>query len=193
MDKLAEAGAEVGARHLNTDLRKDEGVAELLDAVDGADLVVLSAPLYVDGAPAAVVKAMSLIAQAPSTGRGRLVAISNCGFPEARHNETALAIYRHFARDAGFEWAGGLAVGGGGVFGGRSLPEAGGMARGMMAALDRAAEALAAGGGVPGEIEEAVARPAVPPWLYRLVGNFGWLAQARSKGVLIRLNARPYR
>ena len=45
----------------------------------------------------------------------------NCGFAEAHHNDVALDIYRLFARDAGLHWAGGLAIGGGGMFAGKPL------------------------------------------------------------------------
>lgn len=44
-----------------------------------------------------------------------MVGIVNSGFPEAFHNDTALAILRRFAAETGFQWAGGLALGGGGT------------------------------------------------------------------------------
>jgi putative NADPH-quinone reductase len=95
---------------------------ELLAAADRADVLVIAFPLYVDSLPYLVIQAMEHIArhrkdahrQARGKGKSqRLVAIVNCGFPEARQNDTALAICRQFAREAGFEWAGGLALGGG--------------------------------------------------------------------------------
>ena len=53
-------------------------------------------------------------------------AIANCGFPEALHNTTALAICEVFARQAGFEWAGSLSLGGGEAVNGQPLVQAGG-------------------------------------------------------------------
>jgi len=60
-----------------------------------------------------VVCAMELIAECRSSTNMRLAVISNCGFPEAQHNNVAIAICRRFALASGLEWAGGLALGDG--------------------------------------------------------------------------------
>jgi len=54
-----------------------------------------------------------------------IVAIANSGFPEAEHSQTALEVCRLFARQVGFDWAGGLAMGGGGMVSGQPLAELG--------------------------------------------------------------------
>jgi hypothetical protein len=74
------------------------------------DPVSLAYPLYVDSLPAPVTEALERIAvYRPVTGRAngqRLVAVANCGFPEAEHNRAPLSICQQFARQAGFDWAG---------------------------------------------------------------------------------------
>jgi multimeric flavodoxin WrbA len=105
--------------YLHTALHSPEKTQALLDAVDAADLVTLAFPLYVDALPAPAIEALERIAL-HREGRDRsrrqlFAAIANCGFPEAYQTATALAICKTFARRAGFEWAGSLALGGGGM------------------------------------------------------------------------------
>ncbi len=116
----------------------------------------------------------------------------NCGFPEASQNRTALAICRRFAAEAGFEWAGGLALGMGEAIGGRPLKEAGGMVRRIVKALDLAGDALALGHPIPEEAVRLMAKPLVPRWLYILMGNRGWKKRAANHGTTDALNARPH-
>ena len=105
-------------------------------------------PLYVDSLPAPVIRALELIADdragrsAPGvtfrseSDRRGLVAICQCGFPEAQQDEVALEICANFARTAGFEWAGGLAMGGGGLIDARPLAERSGPLRFVVRALE---------------------------------------------------------
>jgi len=117
LGQLAGRGYETEALLIHRALKSDQGRGELLAAVERADLLLLAFPLYVDTLPALVIRALEAIAEhrrgGQGSGGGRLVAIANCGFPEASHNDTALAVCRRFAAEAGFEWAGGLALGGG--------------------------------------------------------------------------------
>jgi hypothetical protein len=185
--------------------RSAGGRAELLAATDRAGLVILAFPLYVDSLPYLVIQAMERIAAhrrgreggQPQGGNGRAAqrfcALANCGFPEAQHNDVALAICRRFAAEAGFGWAGGLALGGGEALGGQSPAERGGMARGVVQALDLAATALARGEEVPPQAVQAMARPLIPARLYVWMGGLGWWLRARRYGAARRLRAQPYR
>jgi hypothetical protein len=119
------------------------------------------------------------------------VAVVNCGFPEWEHTRTALEICRVFARQAGFEWMGGLGYGGGEAIAGRPLEELGGQTRSLRQGLDLAAEALLAGREVPEEAQALLARPVVPSRLYTAIGTIGWLRAARRHGTLRRLRDRP--
>jgi len=110
----------------------------------------------------------------------RLLAISNCGFPEAHHNDTALAICRRFALESGIEWAGGLALGGGEAIHGRSLNDAGGMVRKVKKSLDLTAATLAEGKSVPEEAVKLMSKPFIPTWMYILFGGMRWKKQAKK-------------
>lgn len=214
-DRLAARDFEVETMRIAKALRTAEPTQAMLEAVDAADLIVLASPLFVDSLPAPVIRAFELVASrrrgptageaasagqptAPDTGgrpfSGRpqqFVAIVNCGFPESKQCATAIEICRLFARDAGFAWAGGLAMGMGGALGGGNLQRFPG-ARFVIPALDLAAEALARGDEIPAEAIELMGRPAMPPWLYLTIGNLGWRMQARGKTGGRSLKERPY-
>ncbi|MEJ2208049.1 MAG: hypothetical protein P8129_03325 [Anaerolineae bacterium] len=200
--RLEEEGYRTETVLLSRALRSEAGLIALLDATDHAGLVVLAFPLYVDSLPYLVVKALESIvdhrrgrdreAAQRLVSRQRFVAVANCGFPEAHHNDVALAICRRFAAEAGFRWAGGLALGGGEALGGQSPAARGGMTRHVVEALDLAAAALARGEDVPAEAVEMMARPLIPARLYTWMGGLGWWLQARKHGVARRLRARPY-
>ena len=174
--QLALRGVEAETLQVYPTFSSAERTRAALAAVDAADLVVLAFPIYVDALPAPVVAALEAIAanRAGAAPHGRLVAIANCGFPEAAHNATALAICAEFARQAGFDWMGGLALGGGeGLVHGAPLEELGGRAAAIRQALAPAASELAAGRPVPPAASEGLARGVIPSWLYQWMGAYG--------------------
>ena len=196
LERLAEKGFETERLHLHRILKSKAVRDELLTATDRADLVILASPLYVDCLPYPVIEALETLAahrqeRQPRQGQ-RLLALLNCGFPEVEHNATALDICHQFAREAGFEWAGGLALGGGGAINGRPLAQVQGLARHAIRALELAAEALAQGQPVPPEAVALMAKPLVPTWLYVRAAHLNWKRAARKYGVQKQLEARPY-
>lgn len=183
--------------YLHAALRSPESTQAMLDAVDTADLITLAFPLYVDTLPAPVIEALERIAAhrqgLEGTRRTLFTAIANCGFPEAHHNATALATCEIFAREAGFEWAGALALGGGQGIDGAPLADAGGMAILPRKSLELAAEALAQGRAIPQAAQDLMAKSVIPPWAYRLLGGLGWLQRAKQYGAIRLLWQQPYR
>jgi multimeric flavodoxin WrbA len=177
-------------------IKSEEKLEALVKTVATADVVIIAAPLYVDSLPAAVIKLLEVLSrdlgQYTRPDHQLLLAISNGGFPEASQNDIALAIYRRFAEETGFVWAGGMAVGGGEALKGRPLEASGGMARNVVAGLDMAAAALAEGNPVPQEAEELVSEPMMPSRIYRLMGNLGWWMQAGEYGTRRKLRTRVW-
>jgi hypothetical protein len=194
--RLQERGIATTTMHVAHALRTEERTAALLTAVDAAGVVILAFPLYVDGLPYLVTRALERIAAhrraQPPPPPAAFLAIANCGFPEAAHNAVALSICREFAEEAGFAWAGGLALGQGGAISGRPLAQGNGMAHNVVDALDRTAAALAAGEPAPEEAVALMARPFIPATVYMLMGDFGWLMLAGRNRALTRLAARPF-
>lgn len=183
--------------YLHTVVRSPKKMAALLEAVEAADLIVLAFPLYVDSLPAPVIEVLEQIAahrqDQEQPRRQRFAAIANCGFPEAHHNAPAQAMCALFAHQAGFIWAGSLALGGGqGIVGGMPLAELDGRVNRIKAALELAAEVLAQGGAIPTEAGGLVAQPVISAWLYRLMSSFGWRSLARQYGAQKQLKRQPY-
>ncbi|HET9138869.1 NAD(P)H-dependent oxidoreductase, partial [Actinophytocola sp.] len=201
MARLAQHGTDTDIVQIYTAMGSGRRRAAALDLVDAADLVVLAAPLYVDSLPAPVTATLERIAAQPApTGPAnlsrdqRFAAILNCGFPEAAHTATALAICAQFARQRGMTSLGGLALGAGeGIVHGTPIDELGRRGTSIRRALDLAAAALAAGRPIPTEAVDLMARPAIPKSLYTLVGGYGWRRAAHRNGVRARLlRDRPY-
>jgi hypothetical protein len=198
LEELEKRGLRTNTVNLTRALRSDEATEALHAAVAAADLVVLSFPLYIDSRPAPVIRALELIAArraGPPAAPGdkpAFVAICQCGFPEAEHNEVALEICRNFAPVAGFEWAGGLGMAAGGMAAGRPLRELRGMLRSAVRALYLTAAELAAGRPVPDEAVRLLAKPAIPGFAYRFVANRQWRGELKKQGATAPLDARPF-
>lgn len=194
-EQLATRGIETQTIQIYTSLYSRLRMDAMYEAIDHADLVVLAFPLYVDSLPAPVVSALERIA-AHRTENPSLInfaAIANCGFPEAYHNDTALAICAEFAGQSGFHWIGSLALGGGeGIVHGVPLNEMDGRAIPLKKALDLAAESLANGEPIPQSARELLSKPIVPGWMYTLVSGSGWKQQAKQYGMEKQLKRQPY-
>ena len=176
-------------------MRDAEKLAEMLDAIDRADLCFLAFPLYIDSLPAPVLSAMRAIRlhREGKPTHGSLTAIANCGFIESRQNAHALATCASFAEAAGLRWLGGISIGGGeGLVHGQEFLKPGRMTIPYKKALDCVAEALAAGQPVPEEARQQLASPFVPAWLHRFVGSMRWKKEARQNGILDKIDAKPY-
>jgi hypothetical protein len=196
LDGLKERGHPTEKLKIQGSLKTEEGIQALLDALDRAKTLIVASPLYVDCLPSPVIRMMEILLEhrkeAKTLEEKRVAAIVNCGFPEARHNDTALAICRCFTRKTGMIWSGGLALGGGEALSGRGLTEVGGMARNVIRSLDLTAEALDQDKPIPREAVSLMAKPLVPSRIYTFMGAHSWRRQAKEHGVQKDLRARPY-
>jgi hypothetical protein len=167
---------------------------ELIETLADADLFILASPLYVDSFPYLVTRALENVAAAlrPPRKRRAFAAIVNCGFPEAEHCQTALAIAQAFARRADFTWAGGLAVGEGPALNGQPLEGFGRLTRRLRAGLDLAAADLAVGRPVSAAAVQDVAGRMMPSRLYTVAGNHRWRRMAARNRATAQLSARPF-
>jgi ferredoxin-NADP reductase/multimeric flavodoxin WrbA len=160
-----------------------------------ADVLAVIAPLYVDALPylgqLALVKTHA--ARKDANRPQRVIGIMNCGFPEPEHMRFAFASLRTFAGEIGATFAGGLSIAGGEVIHGQALEKVGGLTKPLRAALDASAVALAQGAAIPPEVSLSLARPIMPPMLYRMAGAMGWRFKATANGLhTADLRARPF-
>jgi len=196
MEQLAAHDVETETIQVYASLSSPEKTRALLEKLDTADLAVLAFPLYVDSLPAPVTALMEQIAahRAGHSSEIHFAALVNCGFPEAHHNNTALAICEEFSRQAGMSWAGGLALGAGGVYVQGKMPdERDKRIQPITKALRLAADALANGHAIPLPARDLMAKIHIPAWLYRTLGNLGWKQQAKKFGSRKQLRRQSYR
>ena len=195
-DQLEARSIQTEKIYLHTVLRNPGKLQALLEAVEAADLVTLAFPIYVDTLPAPVIEALEQISayrqERTPSHRQLFTALANCGFPEAYQCDTALANCELFASQAGFEWAGGLALGAGEAVNGASLVELGGQMLRMRQALELAAEALVQGRAIPQAARDGLAKPVIPHWLYRLTGWLRWRRWAERYDAKKTLKRQPY-
>jgi multimeric flavodoxin WrbA len=193
---LEKAGCRVSKVYASQFIKRGRAAQQGLDEILASDMLIVAAPIYVDGLPYLVVSALEQLAarlgEHPQA-RPRVAGLLNCGYPEAIHNRLAMRMLRHFARQAGLDWAGGLALGGGEALKGGMREHADFMARSVVRALRLAAKSLAGGGAVPAEAFRLMARPLAPPWLYRWLARLNWKRSAREHGLATgQLSERPW-
>ncbi len=161
-----------------------------------ADLLCIVSPLYWDSLPYTGLLALEHVhAQRRGAGRraARLIAVMNSGFPEPEQSRFAFGMLGEFAREAGYTWAGGFAVGGGEAIAGRALDRAGAMTRPLRQAIDMGLPALLAGGVSPDAACDMAATQITPGPLYRFFGWWGWQVKRHAQGLTAReVDARPF-
>jgi len=189
IEKIGERGWSVDEEFAYQAIKNQDVMTRILKKIDDSDLVILVFPLYVDSLPSQMIKFLENVNE-QRKGKGgpqpRLVAICQSGFPESNHCDFAVRISQFFARDSGFDWAGGLSIGGGSAVHGVDLNELGGMARNLRKALELTAASLVNGGDVPVEAKELTNKGVLAPWMLRLIVNRSWKKQCKVNGVDIR-------
>lgn len=193
---LEAAGCQVRKVYASQFIKAGRACEQALDDMLGAELLIVAAPIYVDGLPYLVVSALEQLTARLGVRAGvlaRVAGVLNCGYPEAEHNHLALNMLRHFARQAGLRWAGGLGLGGGEALQGSLRRHASIAARHVVHALTLSASALGAGQALPEEASQLMARPLVPARLYRWLARMHWNGSARAHGLTrARLSEQPW-
>jgi hypothetical protein len=196
IDRLRERECDTETMHIHRCLQQENDRNRLISKINQSDVTILAAPLFVDSLPAMVIETLERVAadrcERALTKTNHFAAIINCGFPEAQHNETALWICRQFAREACFNWLGGLSMGGGEILNSQPLPTRSGMLRSIIKSLDLTAYAIAAGKPIPEEAIRQMAKPVIPRWLYTTVGDRGWKKRAKEFNADKNLNYQPF-
>lgn len=161
-----------------------------------AELLLIISPLYWDSLPYPGLLALEHIhAQRRRAGMrpARLLAVMNSGFPEPEQFRFVFGLLGEFAREAGYTWAGGLAVGGGEAIAGRAPDRVGSLVQPLRRAFDLGVPALLAGGVLPDAACNAAATQTTPGALYRFFGWCGWHVKRYTQGLSAReVNARPF-
>ena len=187
-EQLNQKSIQTKMTYVATGLSSPENLNNLYAAMDDADILAFVFPLYADQLPSGLVQALEGYVQHRQNHKPphsqSILALVNCGFPEAHQNDIAIAITKRFADLNGFGWLGGLALGQGGmVEGGKPLLNQGGRVRRIRKVLEKSAQAIANGSALPEEAINEIRKPAMPRWLYTFVGNWGFQQAAKKSGL----------
>lgn len=99
-------------------LRAKSEYPKILETLKNIDVLIIAAPLYVDGVPSHVLEFLQQAEEfcVQNSCHFSVYAISNNGFIEGAHNKSHLKMYECWCRRAGTVWCGGLGIGGGEMF-----------------------------------------------------------------------------
>ena len=195
-------------------LRNTNKIDEMIKAIDESDILLLSSPLYIDSAPCMTIKLMNIITQKTqeekiSKKERFLFAISNAGYLEYYHNNIALKIYEQFANKNEFTWAGGLPIGGAGMYASTTishflkqfdaLPEEDPRheyfakpARILDAVIKTSVDYMSKGKTVPKKELQKLEFIPMPLQAYAEGGNKNWMKWAEQLGTKDKLRDKPY-
>ena len=167
MTRLKGAGIDGSTIVAHEAVRSENATAEMDQAVEQADLVIFSFPLYVDSPPFSMVRVIEHLGTIRESRIKRrkkpmLMAISNCGSSDAHQNDIAIDICKIFAQRTGFVWAGGMSLAMGGLVNGASLGELGGQVEFVRGALDLAAQSLIQGKRISEKAKAMMSKPLMP-------------------------------
>ncbi len=186
IEPLISAGWTSEWYHVHQVLRSDDLWRDLLSSIARSDVVLLTAPLYVDSLPAPVIEILHRLTKQQNGVRRdglpqKLLSLLNCGFVEAHQNDTAQSMIQLFCERMRFEWSGGISIGSGGMVNKR-----------IRRALTLAGEALRDDILIPDSVNALTSKLMMKPWLYVLGGNVMWRRQAKANGLDPKqLAARP--
>lgn len=178
------------------------------EALNQADALVFSFPLYVDGIPGHLLSCLAGLEETSLKNREiRVYGIVNCGFFEGIQAETALQVLENWCARAGYVWGSGVGVGGGGALAQMPKTKSGhGPREPVEKALKVLADAICAGQTQENQQtlenqqtqeiqqmqENQYVSVAFPRFLYKLAAQTGWRQVIKANGGKARdLGKRP--
>lgn len=173
LNLLDKKGFKTEKIHVSSFFGKEEEKNKFLCAISDSNVMIFSCPLYIDGPPYSVTKAMEIIFEhrknMHTSKRVNFLVISNGGYPEAHHNETAALIYKNFAMQSNFKWLGSLILGMGATI--TIVPLRMIILAKIKKSLLLAAEFISKAQPIPEDLANVIARPLVPMPFYSFMAR----------------------
>lgn len=172
IDKLNEKKHSSYKLCLNKEMRKSED--NLIKAVDDADALIISLPIYENSVPSLVLQFLELIYSSRdklSTKDRKLFVITNSGFAQVEASKAAINTCKLFSRDTNFKWMGGIAVAPGTLIDGKKLEETGKTYKTLLDVLDIIAEAISSDTEIPKEAFEMMKKTFFNPTIYKIASK----------------------
>lgn len=151
-----------------------------LELLFQTDAWVFSFPLYVDGIPSHLLSVLcELEKRYANHPEISVYGIVNCGFYEGIQAEFALQLLQNWCVKAGYTWAGGVGVGGGGALPMLSEVKPG---TGPRAPIDKTLQVLADTLQNRKQAENHYVSIGLPRLLYKMAAQMGWRQTIRANG-----------
>ena len=139
-------GHEVQKWRAHEIFRDGDRVAAFQESLRGAQLLVLCSPVYVHSLPWPLQEVLTALADNPN-GRVlsglRVMAVIHSGYPEDIQRQTCFEMCRHFCRETGMVYRGGLGFGASPLIGARPLESTGRLMRWVRRAMAEVAACIA--------------------------------------------------
>jgi hypothetical protein len=172
-----------------------EATDEALEALAGADAVVLVAPVYLDELPAVTQRLLEGVweRRAELDGHAPLFyGIAHSGFPEPIQRRAELRSMRFFAEQMGWTWMGGIGFGGTSPIDGRPLDEAGMFSKQLRKVLPLAVADVAAARPLSPETTARADKSPFPMPLRVIIALVNSRTRKTVKDQRLDLDARVY-
>lgn len=153
---------------------------EMLEKFINTDAWVFACPLYVDGIPGHLLSCLNQLEKIPlDHSKIHIYGIVNCGFYEGIQAEFALKIFQNWCAKTGFNWGGGIGIGGGGAL--TMMPKAK-PGHGPKAPVDKVICVIADIIIHKQTQENSYVSVAFPRVLYKFMAQMGWRQMMKGNG-----------
>ncbi len=116
LSSLAKKLADQKCECVEIKMNKPEPTSDSLTALCECEAWIVFYPLYVDGVPSHLVSCLKFLEEHKDMfDKKRIYAVSNCGFHDGQQCEWSIEIVSHWSRHMGFDFCGGVGLGGGGA------------------------------------------------------------------------------
>lgn len=173
-----------------------EDYDEIFNAINDAEIIIYSFPLYVDSLPAHMLNFLVEYEKfikdnsRSSSISPNVYAISNCGFLEGTQNNNAIKIIENFCAKVNFNWMYGLGIGAAGfTFGSGGIDEKSRIKKPVYTAINTLIEDI----NNCNSNSNKYVNPSIPKSLYIFEGNRGFTKVGKKLGLSKKeLYNKPY-
>lgn len=171
------------------DFHKKEISEETMYELNKTDAWVIFAPLYVDALPSHLLNCLVQIQQSKPKKKINIYGVINCGFYEGEQTETAFEVLENWCTRCGFEFCGGIGIGGGGML--SEVPKLEDKKHtkiGVLIEFKSFARKIAKGSGYPVHFTSVT----TPRAIYKAGAEATWRIQVRKNGNKLKDLGKQY-
>ncbi|MGL4798703.1 MAG: NAD(P)H-dependent oxidoreductase [Cellulosilyticaceae bacterium] len=199
IEYLSPSKSDVECVEYNTlKLHRQPDLTSTFDGILDCDALVVVTPLYVDSLPSHLLEFLKKLENYTQSLSNPptliLYGVLNCGFIEGHQNRIAIRILENYAVRMGWQFGGGIGIGGGEMFKGlkNSVPRQAKIICPIYEALDALSHAVYTS--TPLSSSPHFVSPKFPKFAFVCMGSLGWLSSLKPNHTSLRkLFYRPHK